>query len=265
MSERRPTTADNAVAIDRWSELRRFTEARIALGRAGPGVPTGAHLAFQAAHAQARDAVLKPLDRSAFETEAAARGWEVLPVHSRAADRRAYLLQPEEGRLLDAASEALLSEPRPAADIVIVVADGLSSRAAQAHALPVLDALLPLLKAAGRSVSPLILAEQARVALADPIGEIFQACASIILIGERPGLTAADSLGLYLTWEPRRGRADSERNCISNVREGGLGHEQAAAQAAELIARMFRHRMAGVALPPPLAGDSLIGDGTGGG
>lgn len=263
MTEQRPAGTESAVAADRWSELRRFTEARIALGRAGPGVPTGPHLAFQAAHAQARDAVLKPLDRETFTADAAARGWEVLPVHSRAADRRAYLLQPDEGRLLDASSEALLSEPRAGADIAIVVADGLSSRAAQTHALAVLDALLPLLRAAGRTVSPIILAEQARVALADPIGEILQARASIILIGERPGLTAADSLGLYLTWEPRRGRVDSERNCISNVREGGLTAGQAAAQAAELIARMFRHRTAGVSLPPP-GSASLIGNEAGG-
>jgi ethanolamine ammonia-lyase small subunit len=252
-TETTPATSSS----DDWSWLSRYTEARIALGRCGPGLPTAAHLGFQAAHAEARDAVLKPFAAESFAADVAARGWPALAVHSRAADRSSYLQRPDEGRMLSPASEALLSEPRTPADIVLVVADGLSSRAVQVNALPVLDALMPRLTAAGRRLSPVVVASQARVALADHIGELFGASASIILIGERPGLSAADSLGLYLTWMPRRGRVDSERNCISNVRQGGLAPQNAATQAAELIERMFRHQAAGVGLarlpqlPPP--------------
>nr|WP_157872600.1 ethanolamine ammonia-lyase subunit EutC [Bradyrhizobium sp. ORS 278] len=235
-------------SADDWTWLSRYTEARIALGRCGPGVPTSAHLGFQAAHAEARDAVLKPFDAEQLAADATARGWPALAVHSRAADRATYLQRPDEGRLLSPASEALLSEPRAPADIVLVVADGLSSRAVQVNALPVLDTLMPLLAATGRRLSPIIIASQGRVALADHVGELFGASASIILIGERPGLSAADSLGLYLTWMPRRGRVDSERNCISNVRHGGLAPDDAAKQSAELIARMFQHQAAGVSL-----------------
>jgi len=239
-----PTTSSS----DDWTWLSRYTEARIALGRCGPGLPTSAHLAFQAAHAEARDAVLKPFDAISFAADVAARGWPALAVRSRAADRASYLQRPDEGRLLSEECEALLSEPRAPADIALVVADGLSSRAVQVNALPVLDALIPRLTATGRRLSPVIVASQGRVGLADHIGELFGASASIILIGERPGLSAADSLGLYLTWMPRRGRVDSERNCISNVRHGGLTPEDAAKQAAELIERMFRHQAAGVSL-----------------
>ncbi|ABQ35816.1 MULTISPECIES: ethanolamine ammonia-lyase subunit EutC [Bradyrhizobium] len=244
-------TDDQAPATsssDDWSWLSRYTAARIALGRCGPGLPTSAHLGFQAAHAEARDAVLKPFDAAGCAADVTARGWPAIVVRSRAADRATYLQRPDAGRLLAPDSEALLSEPRAPADIALVVADGLSSRAVQVNALPVLDTLMPLLAATGRRLSPIIVAAQGRVALADHVGELFDASASIILIGERPGLSAADSLGLYLTWMPRRGRVDSERNCISNVRHGGLAPEDAAKQAAELIARMFKHRAAGVSL-----------------
>ncbi|WP_210265702.1 ethanolamine ammonia-lyase subunit EutC [Bradyrhizobium aeschynomenes] len=234
--------------IDDWTWLSRYTEARIALGRCGPGVPTSAHLGFQAAHAEARDAVLKPFDAEQFAADVIARGWPALAVHSRAVDRATYLQRPDAGRLLSPESEALLSEPRAPADIALVVADGLSSRAVQVNARPVLDALMPLIAASGRRLSPVIVATQGRVALADHVGELLGASASIILIGERPGLSAADSLGLYLTWMPRRGRVDSERNCISNVRQGGLAPEDAAKQAADLTARMFQHQAAGVSL-----------------
>ncbi|MGJ4931321.1 ethanolamine ammonia-lyase subunit EutC [Bradyrhizobium sp. HKCCYLS2038] len=235
-------------SADDWTWLSRYTEARIALGRCGPGLPTSAHLAFQAAHAEARDAVLKPFDAQSFAADITARGWPALTVHSQAADRSAYLQRPDAGRLLSPASESLLSQPRAPADIVLVVADGLSSRAVQVNALPVLEALLPLITATGRRLSPIVVASQGRVALADHVGELLGASASIVLIGERPGLSAADSLGLYLTWMPRRGRVDSERNCISNVRQGGLAPVDAARQAAELIARMFQHQAAGIAL-----------------
>lgn len=259
MTEPVKDIAKTVAAPHDWGWLKRFTEARIALGHCGVGLPTAPHLAFQAAHAEARDAVLKPFDAAALVAGVQARGWPAVAVQSRAADRQAYLQRPDEGRILDDASEALLSEPHPAADIALVVADGLSSRAVEENALAVLDALVPRLKEAGHRLAPVVVATEGRVALADHVGELLQATASVILIGERPGLSAADSLGLYLTFLPRRGRVDSERNCISNVRAGGLAPAEAAAQACALIERMFRHRAAGVALArlnsPPAGGD----------
>jgi len=231
-----------------WAHLRRFTEARIALGHAGCGLPTAAHLAFQAAHAQARDAVHAALDTDALMAALAERGWPAVVVASAAPDRATYLTRPDLGRVLSQESERRLSEPATAPDVVLVVGDGLSGTAVRANALPVLDALVPRLHAAGRRTGPVVVATQARVALGDPVGEILQAKAAIVLIGERPGLSAADSLGLYLTWMPRRGRVDAERNCISNVRAGGLAPETAAEQAAALVEAMFAARASGIAL-----------------
>ncbi|MBP2295752.1 ethanolamine ammonia-lyase subunit EutC [Azospirillum rugosum] len=252
-SERFPSPA----RPDRWGHLRRFTDARIALGHAGSGLPTAAHLAFQAAHAQARDAVHAPLDVGALMAALIERGWPAVAVASAAPDRTTYLTRPDLGRLLSDESQRRLSEPMTAPDVVLVVGDGLSGTAVQTNALPVLDALVPRLQAAGLRVGPIVVAEQARVALGDPVGALFQAKAAVVLIGERPGLSAADSLGLYLTWEPRPGRVDSERNCISNVRAGGLAPAAAAEQAAALLTAMFARRRSGILLnttaaaPPP--------------
>lgn len=243
-----PIAAPGTVVADDWGDLRRHTAARIALGHCGAGLPTAAHLAFQAAHAQARDAVHDPLDIETLTKAMAAQGWDWVQVASQAPDRPAYLTRPDLGRLLSPASVDALSQPAPAADIAIIVGDGLSGRAVMENAVATLAALLPLLKAKGHHAGPVVIATQARVALADHVGELLQAEASIVLIGERPGLSAADSLGLYLTWNPRRGRVDAERNCISNVRAGGLPPEEAARQADALIAAMFRHKTAGVAL-----------------
>jgi ethanolamine ammonia-lyase small subunit len=242
-----------AVQADGWSGLRRFTTARIALGHSGAGLPTAAHLAFQVAHAQARDAVHTPLDTAALLAGLAANGWPALLVASAAPDRRTYLQRPDLGRRLSEASQRLLSEPMPGCDVALVLGDGLSSAAVKANALPTLSALVPLLRRAGRRIGPIVVATQARVALGDPIGQILQADVAIVLIGERPGLSAADSLGLYLTWMPRIGRVDAERNCISNVRAGGLAPNEAARQAASLVESMLLHRAAGVALNRRLA------------
>lgn len=248
MTGQNKSIAPTIAKSDDWGWLKRYTEARIALGHAGVGVPTAPHLAFQAAHAEARDAVHKPLDAAAVLAQLAARGWASIGVASRAADRATYLQRPDEGRLLDDDSVARLSEPHPAGTIVLVVADGLSSRAVQDNAVPVLDALVPRLIADGHKIAPVVVATQGRVALADHVGELLQADIAIMLIGERPGLSAADSLGLYITHTPRRGRVDAERNCISNVRPGGQSPAEAARQAAELVARMVRHKVSGVAL-----------------
>ena len=233
---------------DNWLALRSLTPARIGLGRVGSGLPLAAHLEFQAAHARARDAVLAPLDVDSVTAAIAGAGWPFRTVRSAASDRQVFLREPNLGRLLSAESETELSEPLVAPDVVVVIGDGLSSIAVERNAIPVLKILWPQLQKLGYQLGPIVVATQARVALADQIGGLLQARLSVIMIGERPGLSAADSLSLYLTYEPRAGRVDSERNCISNVHEKGMTAEEAAAQALELIKSMFAHRTSGVAL-----------------
>ena len=237
-----------------WLALRRHTPARVAIGRVGSGLPTQAYLEFQAAHARARDAVHAALDVDAMMQSTAACGWPAIPVRSAAADRQAYLRMPDLGRRLSTESRARLSEPMVAPDVVIVIGDGLSSVAVECNAVPVLQCLGRRLAAAGLQVAPIILAVQARVALADEIGELLQARISLIMIGERPGLSAADSLGIYLTFAPRVGCVDSERNCISNIRDGGMSASDAAAEAADLIHCMLEHQASGVLLASRMRG-----------
>ncbi|MGB8601594.1 MAG: ethanolamine ammonia-lyase subunit EutC [Rhizomicrobium sp.] len=253
MSDQPPHTPPLAAQNDPWGELKSFTAARIALGHAGSGLPTAAHLRFQLAHARARDAVHTPLDTAALAATFAAEGWPTLCVASAAADRMTYLTRPDLGRQLSQSAIDTLSEPATAPDVALVVADGLSSTAVTANALHFMRALIPMLTAAKRSVSPLIIATQSRVALGDHIGALLQAKLTLIAIGERPGLSAADSLGVYITWKPERCRIESERNCISNIRSGGLPPDQAAAQSAALIDSMFRYRSSGVGLSARLA------------
>jgi ethanolamine ammonia-lyase small subunit len=240
--------ASPSIIRQSWARLRVHTPARIALGRAGGGLPTPAYLEFQGAHARARDAVHAKLDVNAMLEKIAGRGWAALNVHSAAQSREEFLRRPDLGRALSGESRARLSEPMVAPGVAIVVGDGLSSLAVECNALAVLEHLWPRLQAAGLQLAPIIVAEQARVALADEIGEIMQAKVSVMMIGERPGLSAADSLGMYLTYDPRAGRVNSERNCISNIRAGGMGAQEAAAQAADLVRSMLAHRASGIAL-----------------
>jgi ethanolamine ammonia-lyase small subunit len=240
--------AANAIVSDSWGELRRHTAARLALGRAGASLPTCAVLAFDLAHAQARDAVHLPLDVEALLAALAAGNGLPLLVHSRAHERSAYLARPDWGRRLDAESAAMLAAAKTSAkaDIAIMIGDGLSSTAVQTHAAPLLRALRPLLH--GLKLAPLVVATQARVALADEVGELFSARLAICLIGERPGLSAADSLGAYLTYAPKVGRNDGERNCISNIRPAGLALEHAAREIAALACAALNRQVSGVAL-----------------
>ncbi len=224
----------------RWTDLRRFTPARVALGRAGNGLPTAAHLDFQAAHAAARDAVHASLDTAALRNELNAAGLPNVTVRSQAPDRRTYLLRPDLGRCLSDRS-AIPSMPGA---MLFVVCDGLSAIAVQRHAVP----LLRLAASALADVAPVVIVEQGRVAIGDDIGEAMGAEAVAVLIGERPGLSAADSLGVYLTWRPRRGRTDAERNCISNIRPEGLPPAAAAAKLLWLIGAMRRLRLTGIGL-----------------
>lgn len=229
-----------------WRDLRRYTSARVGLGRVGNGLPTAALLEFNAAHAQARDAVWSELDLPALR--AALPPLPVDEVASQAPDRRSYLLRPDLGRTLRAEDRTRLSRSLTPGAVLLVVADGLCAAGVQQQAPAFITALLPLLRAARLTPGPVVLARQARVALGDEIGEALQAAIVAVLIGERPGLSATDSMGVYLTWGPRRGRTDAERNCISNIRPGGLSPEAAAAKLAWLVAAAMGMGATGVAL-----------------
>lgn len=239
-------------AGDSWAALRHQTAARIALGRAGSALPTSALMAFELDHARARDAVHRALDVAALEASlgdvlGAVPGVSTVRVHSEAGDRAVYLLRPDLGRRLDEESRARLAASGPAAcDVLFVVADGLSATGIQRHAAALLGATLPQLT--GLSVGPLVIAEQARVALGDEVGAAFAARVVVVIIGERPGLTSPDSLGLYLTFAPTIGRHDAERNCISNVRPEGLPPALAATRLTWLIRASLRLSISGVAL-----------------
>jgi ethanolamine ammonia-lyase small subunit len=235
-------------APTRWTDLRRFTAARVALGRAGNGLPTAAHLGFQEAHARARDAVWSALDIAPMERSLQALGVTTLRVASEAPDRRTYLLRPDLGRRLRPADQALLRDHERPGTLAMVVADGLCATGVQAQACPLITQLLPALGREGWALAPVVFATQGRVALGDEIGEALGAAAVVMLIGERPGLSALDSMGLYLTWAPRRGRSDAERNCISNVRPGGLGAAEAARKLLWLLAAARRIGATGVTL-----------------
>jgi ethanolamine ammonia-lyase small subunit len=226
---------------DPWIALRTTTRARIGLGRTGDALPVKDVLEFQLAHARARDAVHTPLDTAAI-ADALAPVPSVI-VRSLATDRETYLRRPDLGRQLDPSCRASLSGTR---DAVFVVADGLSAGGVQLHAPPVLHAVVARLP--GWSITPVVIATQARVALGDEIGAAMQADLCVMLIGERPGLSVANSLGIYLTYQPRVGRRDSERNCISNIHADGLSYNAAADMLAWLMTEARRRKLTGVDL-----------------
>lgn len=238
-----------AVSQDSWSDLRRYTQARIALGRTGSSLPTDELLRFGSAHALARDAVHQPLQIASLCEQLKALGFAALSVNSRASDRHTYLLRPDLGRRLDSASVERLHQHERAKtiDLQIVIGDGLSAVAIERHALPLLLELQQLLPSDWH-LGPIVVAEQARVALADEIGEILGARLVAILIGERPGLSSPDSMGIYLTFQPQRGRTDAERNCISNIRPQGLSYPLAAQKLLWLAQEALRQQLTGVEL-----------------
>jgi ethanolamine ammonia-lyase small subunit len=236
-------TGTSTPTPDPWSVLRRHTAARIGLGRAGDSVPTPRLLEFELAHARARDAVHAAVDFDAVRAELGAL--DTIAVRSAAPDRATYLQRPDLGRRLDPDSARLLE--RDDFDAAFVVADGLSARAVHDHAAATLQEVLKRLD--GWRIAPVVLATQSRVALGDEIGERLGARLVAVLIGERPGLSAADSLGIYLTAHPRVGRRDSERNCISNIHPpDGLGYRSAAQKLVLLMNEARRLGITGVAL-----------------
>ncbi len=236
-----------AVTADPWADLADLTPARLALGRSGASLPTREVLKLGLAHARARDAVHAAADFDALRSGLAALGRDTVEVESAAPDRATYLRRPDFGRRLSARSRALLQGMGPAgAGVCVLVADGLSASAVDLNALPLLGALLPRL--ALRGSAPVVLVRQGRVALGDEVGAILGARLTVMLVGERPGLSAADSLGAYLTFAPRIGLTDAARNCVSNIRSGGLVPEAAARKIAWLVDRALALSLTGVAL-----------------
>jgi ethanolamine ammonia-lyase small subunit len=233
-------------------ELREFTAARVSLGRVGASMPTEPLLDLRLAHARARDAVHTELDIRSLRAELAEAGMDSIPVRSEVQNRAEYLRRPDLGRRLNRASRELLAAHLGSFEIAPVIADGLSATAVHRHAVAVLTLAMRELRAADFHIAPVIVAEGARVALGDDIGAALGAKLSVVLIGERPGLSSPDSLGIYLTWQPRRGRNDAERNCISNVRPEGLSYDAAAVLLALLSREALRRELSGVALKADL-------------
>lgn len=244
--------SDDAIDRSPWQALRRYTGARIALGRAGDSLPTQALLAFQLDHARARDAVHLPFDAAGVAGSIAALGHDVLRLHSAAESRAAYLKRPDFGRRLSDESRRELQAHAGGLggpfDAAFVVADGLSALAVHEHAAPLLAGVAAALAGLGWRLAPVVVVSQGRVAVADEVGYLLRAEQVAILIGERPGLSAADSLGVYLTYGPRPGRTDAERNCISNIHRRGLSYDAARETLVYLMGEARRLRLTGVAL-----------------
>ena len=234
---------------DPWHQLKSFTRARIAIGRVGSSLPTKEILDFGLSHAMARDAVHLALDVDALESSIQAQGFDTLQVHSKAHDRATYLLRPDWGRRLNEQSLSQLQTLKPSnpVDFLIVVGDGLSSLAVSRHVLPMLTELQKQLPKEW-SASRVVIASQARVAIGDEIGQTLNAKMVAMLIGERPGLSSPDSLGLYLTYAPKVGLTDADRNCISNVRPEGLQYAAAGKKLVWLAKEAMRLKVTGVAL-----------------
>lgn len=236
-------------ARDPWAHLRQHTSARIALGRTGVSLPTRELLDFALAHAQARDAIHLPLDSDALCAELQQQGWPApLQLHSQARDRHEYLLRPDLGRRLDTASaERLGAVAGGNFDLVLVLGDGLSALGIQQHGAALLCAIRRALDPALR-LGPLVVVREARVAVADEVGERLGAAAVALVVGERPGLSSPDSVGIYLTHAPRVGCSDAQRNCISNVRPAGQALDTAARRLAWLLGESRRLGLTGVGL-----------------
>jgi ethanolamine ammonia-lyase small subunit len=257
MKEGRDATAPSDRRLQRapdedglWVELRRLTPARIGLRRTGASLATGPLLDLQLAHARARDAVHESFDEPRLISELAKLGLPVLSVASASKDRQHYLMRPDLGRRLASSAETTLSQHAKdnGYDVASVIADGLSARATQAHAEPVLVGALPALRAEGWRIAPLVVVRLGRVAVGDAIANALRADCVVILIGERPGLSAPHSMGAYLTWQPGAQTPDADRNCISNIRPEGIGYADAAFKLVYMLRAMRARRLSGVRL-----------------
>lgn len=235
---------------NQWGLLKAFTDARIALGRTGVSMPTHESLSFKMAHANARDAVHDQMNCDLLVQQLSLFHHPIIQLQSQVTDRKQYLVRPDLGRKLDETSIKKIKEElnREIFDISIIVADGLSATAVHKNLLPFLQVLYPSLQQTHFKIAPFFIVEQARVAISDEIGMLCHSKLSIILIGERPGLSSPDSLGVYLTYAPKIGNTDAQRNCISNIREKGLSYQDAANKLILLIKESFRLQLSGVAL-----------------
>ena len=247
---------------DPWIALRRFTQARIALGRAGHAVPTQALLDFQLAHAQARDAVQLPWNIDAFAEQLRVLGEETLILQTPVSSRSEYLRRPDFGRVLTEESRIRLRNLKASGvDVALIVSNGLSSTAVERRGIALLQTILEGLRVRQFRIAPISLVANGRVALLDDIGSVLGARVSVIVIGERPGLSAADSLGIYLSYAPKKGNTDAERNCISNIHPPeGLSYESATKKLLYLIEESIRRGFSGVALKDEM--DGLLCEGS---
>jgi ethanolamine ammonia-lyase small subunit len=241
---------ESEITYDSWHSLTHFTPARIALGRAGISLPTRACLEFQLAHALARDAVNIPLDFACLEQRVNLLGYQTQTLQTQAENQSMYLQRPDLGRLLSASAlDCLQHTAQTLVDAVVVVADGLSSKAITHHAEPFLSLLLPQLQANGYRLPPVSLVKHGRVAIGDAIAEHYAARLCIVLIGERPGLSSPDSMSIYYTYQAKSGiSTDADRNCISNIHNNGLSYEQALKKLLFLIKESEKCQFSGVNL-----------------
>jgi ethanolamine ammonia-lyase small subunit len=244
---------------DPWADFRRFTQARIGQSRVGSAIPTTAQLDFQLAHAMARDAVHQTWHVDEFAKAITLQGLQPLVLATPISDREQYLLRPDLGRCLNQTSRQLLqSQVHQSIDVALIVSNGLSSTAVDQHGLRLLDAVVKAYANCKLELGPICLLPNARVAVADEIGSLLNAKLSVIIVGERPGLSASDSLGIYLTYSPRIGNTDAERNCLSNIRPpDGLSYETAASKLAYLTVQALQRGISGVALKDDLPSHRL--------
>jgi ethanolamine ammonia-lyase small subunit len=239
---------DKLAIPDPLSALREFTAARIAIGRVGNSIPLKQSMEFNLAHAHARDAVYSVLDLEGLNGKLKVFDLPVLHLHSQATTRHKYLKRPDLGRQLNDESKDQLIGQTMNPDVAIIIADGLSATAVNENTAGLLKILIPMLSAAKLTIAPFCLVEQGRVAIGDDIAGGLNAKLSILLIGERPGLSSADSMGAYLTFNPKPGLTDESRNCISNIRKEGLSYKQAANKIFYLVNEAFKRKLSGVAL-----------------
>jgi ethanolamine ammonia-lyase small subunit len=234
---------------DAWFALKQFTQARIALGRTGMSIPMQENLQFRAAHAFARDAIFTVFEKEMLADEIRQLHGDYTFLHSKVIDRHMYLQRPDLGKQLDDRSiEELAAIKGKNYDLCINIADGLSATAVNAHAIPLLRELLPALKQTGYSIAPICIIEQGRVAISDETGSLLNTKLSLILIGERPGLSTPDSLGAYITYQPKPGNTDAQRNCVPSIHAAGLSYANAAQIIHHLIKHAFRLGLSGIGL-----------------
>ena len=240
---------DGKITIDDpWIHLRRYTGARIALGRSGTSLTTSELLRFRLDHARARDAVWKELNTGPAANSLQKYKIPVVELTTLAVDRAGYISRPDLGKELNPDSKEILKKIKGGFDLSIVIADGLSAPAIERNLVPFMNCLMPVIREKGYSVSPFCVVSQGRVAISDEIGYLLKSGMCIILIGERPGLSSPDSMGIYLTYKPVPGNTDEKRNCISNIRPGGLDYRAASDKLMYLVGESFRLKLSGVNL-----------------